>query len=1150
VKFDRLRIVGFKTFVDPTELVIEPGLTGVVGPNGCGKSNLVEALRWVMGETSHKSMRASGMDDVIFSGSGNRPARNHAEVVLRVDNHDRDAPAAFNDAEHLEISRKIEREQGSTYRINGREVRARDVQLLFADAASGARSPSMVRQGQISEIISAKPQARRRVLEDAAGVAGLHARRHDAELKLKAAEDNLARVVDVLTHIDGQIDSLRRQVRQAERYKVIAAELRQAEAVAHQLAWHHANVAASSAERQLDLDTRAVAEAMAAQGQSERERAVAQHAIEPLRAEEMKASEALQRLVIARETLDGEEKRAKARIEDIDRRLTELRRDEERASRLAEDAEASLARLAEENAALAAEETDSAAEQASRARLADAERTVGEAEQQVQALQVQLAEASAARSAAERAVAEATARLARARTLYADAERQQAQLLAGQPAAADLDRLKAAAGDAANAAEAAESEAQALDRQLREARDAELKLRPVLQEADRAAQRLETEARTIRKLFDTGAADLWPRVIDAISVAKGYEVALGAAFGEDLEASTEASAPVHWAGSAGDGDAALPAGAEAMARHVKAPAELARRLAHIGIVAKEDGPRLAKLLKPGQRLVSRAGDLWRWDGFVSAAEAPSAAARRLAEKNRLGEIEASAAEAAAKRDAVRAEVEAVMARVKTVTNAEFEAREKARAARRTVDSTREAAAATERRAAEFAARERSVAEALARLAADIADIDAARIAAEAALAAAADVGDLPQRTAEARAIAAEKRSEAAQARAALEGLVRERDMRQRRREAIAREIEGWTQRKAQSAHQTSEIADRLAEAARERNNLDGVPAELMARRRALTGEIEAAEAARKTAGDRRAEGETLLATFDRVAREAMQALAQTRENRARTEAQLEAARERLTTLAHDIEEATGLAPAALAEATGIANIAEMPAIERSESRLADLKRERERIGAVNLRAEEELAEVETNKANLTREHEELSEAIRRLRRGIESLNAEGRNRLIAAFEVVNNHFKSLFSRLFGGGTAELQLIESDDPLEAGLEIMAHPPGKKPQVLTLLSGGEQALTATALIFAVFLTNPSPVCVLDEVDAPLDDSNVERLCDLLIDMAKETATRFVMITHNPISMARMDRLFGVTMADRGVSQLVSVDLEAAERLAEAS
>src|SRR5215210_5077501 len=260
MKLTRLRIVGFKTFVEPTDFLIEPGLTGVVGPNGCGKSNLVEALRWVMGESSHKNMRASGMDDVIFAGSGNRPARNTAEVMLTVDNAERLAPAAFNDAETLEISRKIEREEGSVYRINGREVRARDVQILFADAATGARSPALVRQGQINELIAAKPQSRRRILEDAAGIAGLHARRHEAELRLKAADDNLLRVEDVIRELETQLESLKRQGRQASRYKNLSAQIRRLEALMLAIGYAEAREQAAAAERQADEDLKTVAD--------------------------------------------------------------------------------------------------------------------------------------------------------------------------------------------------------------------------------------------------------------------------------------------------------------------------------------------------------------------------------------------------------------------------------------------------------------------------------------------------------------------------------------------------------------------------------------------------------------------------------------------------------------------------------------------------------------------------------------------------------------------------------------------------------------------------------------------------------------------------------------------------------------------------
>ncbi len=1150
MKFVSLRILGFKTFVDPAEMVIAPGLTGVVGPNGCGKSNLVEALRWVMGETSHKSMRGSGMDDVIFSGSTQRPARNHAEVLLRIDNATHDAPAAFNDADLIDVSRRIEREAGSTYRINGREVRARDVQLLFADAASGARSPSMVRQGQISEIIAARPQARRRILEDAAGVAGLHARRHDAELKLKAAEDNLVRVTDVLSHIIGQIDALKRQARQAERYRALAHDIRKAEATALHIAWTSAGADAAALARQLDLDTRAVAETMAVQGQAERDRAVAEVAIAPLRTGEAKASEALQRLLIAREALEGEEKRAKSRIEDLHRRLADLDRDAERARQLGTDAEAALARLAEEAGELAGNADQAAEEAVATQRLAAAEADVAAAERALEALTIRLAEAGAGRTAAERALADAATRLTRIAALRDEALRQQAALAARQSALSDLDTLRAAITTTARALEQADSAAQGAERDLAAAREAEARLRPVLQDAERARERFEAEARTIAKLFSGGASDRWPQVLDALTVAKGYEVALGAALGEDVHASTDTKAPAHWTTTAPqEADPALPEGVPALAGHVTAPPALARRLAQIGLVTRTDGARLAAMLAPGQRLVSLEGDLWRWDGLTTAAEAPSPAARRLAERNRLAEVEAAARAATGTRDRLRGEIDAAGRVVRTAGEAEAAARLRVREARRAFDSARDAVTLAERQAAEIATRLSQIAEAIDRLAREDSETRDAHDRATADLAAAADTASLAASVAGQRAATADARARAAEARAALQGLQRERALRDRRMAAIATETAAWHTRQAGTAGQIREILARRGTLEAELRQAEETPDQVFQRRRVIDREIEDAEGTRKIAADARAQGETALAAFDRAARDAFAALSAARETRAGTQARHEAALERIGTLAREIEDAMEVAPDGLAALTGLAAGQPLPETRDNDARLADLRKERERLGAVNLRAEDELTDVEATRAGLAREHAELTEAIRRLRRGIESLNAEGRHRLNAAFALVNGHFQMLFSRLFGGGTAELQLIESDDPLEAGLEILAHPPGKKPQVLTLLSGGEQALTATALIFAVFLTNPSPVCVLDEVDAPLDDANVDRLCGLLADMARDTATRFIVITHNPITMARMDRLFGVTMAEKGISQLVSVDLKAAERLADA-
>jgi len=369
-------------------------------------------------------------------------------------------------------------------------------------------------------------------------------------------------------------------------------------------------------------------------------------------------------------------------------------------------------------------------------------------------------------------------------------------------------------------------------------------------------------------------------------------------------------------------------------------------------------------------------------------------------------------------------------------------------------------------------------------------------------------------------------------------------------QTIATERAAWDERDSGAAAQIATLGQRAEEAKRERAELESAPEKFAAQRQALIGEIETASAARRAAADRLAEAETEQSVADKAARGALEAVGEARAESARAEERCDGARRRVADIEHEIRDVLDVEPAAAAEVAEIKPGEGTPPIAEVEVKLDRLRRERERLGSVNLLAEQELREFEARHAKLTAERDDLVEAIRRLRQGIQSLNHEARERLLSSFATVNEHFKKLFTELFGGGNAELKLIESEDPLEAGLEIMAKPPGKKLVTLSLLSGGEQALTALALIFAVFLTNPAPICVLDEVDAPLDDYNVERFCDLLDEMTRSTETRFIIITHNPITMARMNRLFGVTMAERGVSQLVSVDLEGAVKLREAS
>ncbi len=716
MKFERLRLIGFKSFCDSADFRIEPGLTGVVGPNGCGKSNLVEALRWVMGETSFKSMRGSGMDDVIFAGSGKRPSRNIAEVALLLDNSDRRAPGAFNDAETIEVARRIEREAGSTYRVNGREVRARDVQLLFADASTGARSPSLVRQGQIGEIIAAKPQARRLILEEAAGISGLHSRRHEAELRLKGAEDNLLRVEDVLKQLDLQIDSLKRQARQSSRYRNLAADIRRHEALAHLIAWREHEAQFAEARRRLDADLLEVAERTRAQGEAARLQAIAAADLPPLREEEARRGAALHRITLARDALEAEERRAKEREAELERRIAQFARDLEREQALIADAAAMGDRLAAEDAALA-ERSDQAAGLA-----AEAQDREAAAQRRLQAAEADLAEAQAAssdlnarRHALGAAASEEGRRLARLEAEHGGIERELASLRAADFEDSERTSRETAVADLAGALEAAERETLAAEERHAHAREAEARSRGPLAEAERAAQRLETEARTLAKLLGSGSDKNFPPVVDAITVARGYEAALGAALGDDLEAPLDEAAQAHWSLITADGaDPDLPPGVEPLAFRATAPAALKRRLAQVGVVPRGDGKRLSRLLQVGQRLVSLEGDLWRWDGFVAAADAPTPAARRLAEKNRLGDLMREAEAARQAVELVRIEAVRAAAALSEAAASEAEWRRRAREARAASDHARAALVEFERKRTQTLTRLSAVEEAASR----------------------------------------------------------------------------------------------------------------------------------------------------------------------------------------------------------------------------------------------------------------------------------------------------------------------------------------------------------------------------------------------------------------------------------------------------
>ncbi len=1149
MKFTRLRLSGFKSFVEPTELFIEPGLTAVIGPNGCGKSNLFDAMRWVMGETRPSSVRGSEMDDVIFAGSAGRPARNVAEVTLFIDNADRKAVGAYADFDTIEVSRRIEREAGSVYRINGRDVRQRDVQIFFADASSGAGSTAFVRQGQIGLLISQKPLARRAILEEAAGIGGLHQRRHEAELRLRAAETNLSRLEDVIREVEGQVAGLKRQARQASRYRNLSGHIRKAEALAHFLRWTDAQTRATAAEADLATVAAAVASATEIAARASTAQGEAANVLPPLRQTEAEKSAIHHRLIVQREQLEQEEARAREAAQRIRQLIAQGGADIEREQGLDSDADAALATLAEEQKSLAdaaaRSDADIAAAESESGRLHAA---LTEAESLLEKLTARLADWNANKTSNERGREVAAALLESSSSQLTDARARLAQALeaaGGAPDAASADKQTEAARaastrlrDSAAAARALQAESEAV----------EAKARVPMEEAEQDLQRRAAEVKALGDLLHPEGEGLFPPLIDAVRVQDGYEAALAVVLGDDLQAPLDEAAPHHWRDlGAMEQVYPLPAGVKPLSEFVKAPAALSRRLAMTGLVFPDQGAQLQKELKPGQRLVSARGDLWRWDGYSASADAPSAAAQRLSQRNRLTVLEQELGAAKQVRDTLfivysKAKDAANAARL-AARQAEDEERQTEQALIAAQDESTRAARANAERAAQLANLESEIR----RLEQSVQAATEAREQAEAALSELGDGVSLTREVADARGRAADARSASGEARAALDILKREGEVRARRLEAISGDAGRWSARRAAAAQQIAELTRRHGELGAELAKAEAVPTEIAEKRVALLDAIAKAECARKEAGDARAQAESRLAEADKQSKAADAALSAAREERARAQALSESAAQRIEELRTRIRDEIESAPEELRERAEIEDGQELPPLDQAEKRVERLKQEREQLGGVNLRAEEEASEQEARLATLTADRDDLTGAIERLRRGIQSLNKEGRERLLESFEKVNANFQQLFTKLFEGGEARLTFTESEDPLEAGLEIFARPPGKRLQSLALLSGGEQALTAMALIFAVFLVNPAPVCVLDEVDAPLDDANVERFCKMVEHMSQESGTRFLVITHHALTMSRMDRLFGVTMAERGVSQLVSVTLAEAEKVA---
>ena len=1139
MKFQSVRISGFKSFLEPIEIEINKGLTGIVGPNGCGKSNIVEAIKWIMGENSARQMRGDGMDDVIFAGTDERPSRNFAEVTIKLNNSEKKAPAAFNHLSEIEISRKIEREKGSIYRINGKQVRSRDVQLIFADSGTGARSSGIVSQGRIAQIIDASPENRRGILEEAANIKGLHSRRHEAELKLNAASNNLDRLLDIEKTYKEQLVELEKQGRKAARYRSIGDRLRKAEATLFSTLLFNAKTEYNILKNELHTVTENVSEAQIEVSKNTTSKLDILSKIPILRNIEAEKAAILQSLNITKIKLEEEQTSAKIALNNIIGQITQLEKDTSRENQIEEDAEKSLSSLIleEENLKIDTKNFSSKISEATQA-VKSLKIKSDEADKKLSSITSEIYTINSDKSDLERRIINLNEKIENTQNQISkfNLENYSKTLEANEIKILDLQKLVSKNHLLIDT----------FKKKLTQLETLELTLTKEKNIAANILNQTNAEINTLSSLL--GDDSLNRNTLEKnINTTDHLEDAIGSVLGETLLAPIYSNNEIienttYWR----DGfdiklTSPLPKEAMPLISKIKSSSILETALQGVGIVENEElAFKLQKKLTYGQALTTAEGGLWRWDGFVQPKGVKNSYSERLQQIARFKVLQSQ----------LPSQKESVFLIDKKL----IEYSENIKKYRTDIIKLQSTLSGLNSDSNRLELENSKIEIQLTSSALLMKELKNTEVTSKVELIELkkqiSHIVNLPSLLADELSIrnnAEQFRNNLTEAMAAEQQIKNHESFQLRNIAQIKHQKESWITRKQEAKSRLSSLHERLEFSKNEMDRLSNLPNDFDKKEEQIRIEIEAAIINRNLAADKLVITETSQNDAEKLEKESEKNVSMLRENMIKVQALLDLAHTKILNIEERIFEKLRIKSDQLSDLTGIKENNEIDSnIEALEKTVERLLNERESLGAVNLRAEEEMNEMNDKIEIMFKERIDLEEAIEKLRNGIFELNKEGRERLKKSFTVVNENFKNLFQKLFGGGNAELKLVGHDDPLQAGLEVLASPPGKKMQLLSLLSGGEQALTAISLIFSVFLCNPSPICILDEVDAPLDDTNVGRFCDLLNKIAEETNTYFMVITHHRLTMAKMDRLFGVTMEQKGISKLVSVDLEQASRI----
>ena len=1145
----KLRLNGFKSFVDPTEFEILPGLTGVVGPNGCGKSNLLDALRWVMGENRPTSMRGDGMDDVIFGGTSLRPARSYAEVNLQIENFDSDILPINTSESTIEIVRRINFESGSTYRVEGKEILAREVRLLFADYSSGSNSPSLVRQGQISNLINENPKSRKRILEEAAGISGLYHRRHESELKLNASENNLERINDILSKLEEQLKALKKQAKQAEDYRLLGEKIRKQESLLLFVRWENKHSEFNNSKHELDsiLKKRTDHEKILRNLIEVKEQK--ENLLPKIREQQAADHIATNQLKSKKTNIDEKHKNALSRVNELNQRISELENDYIRENELILDAESVIKKSANEKNSIVNTQSD----------------LTNKIKSTKEDLDLSIIDFNKIEKEYETEANNFAASLAKKNNLETNFEVNNKSLKQVEEKITKVKddkskvnlRKEEIDNELINIRNELELSEKAIDKKssmLDKTEDEVQTLRADLLNSEEKLSEerskllaIKSEIKTLEE-FLSEQEIFEDAIINQIEISKDFEIVFSVILNDDLNYPPQSSdRKSGWHYSENEKQSySFPEGVKVLADLVKHPLELNKRLKNVGIVNSKDGYLLHSKLKNGQSLVSMDGDFWRWDGFsTTSADVNTSNTQKVKNLNRLQNLKVLQKEIEKKvfiQSGHKTDQELVIKqKIEERDNLKKEYISKEKRLNELKSNLSKLEAEFEINSAQIESLDNNYLNLnedynkLIKNIEEIKNLDNQEIDYQVE----EKNINLKKKTLE------DFRNKNLDRRLVLEDLTSQFNFYKNRLVQLDKELEDWSIRKKRSVDRQDNILSRKNELELFLETAQLEPEKIENDILNLNKKITEAEKKCSISTDALVNAEKKLRDALFKEKEAFKIAEDLKEKYVRAEVSIETTKDNLNELASLLEAETGHSPKDFQDKY-IDQLTNKLSIDIIEKNLDQLTRKRNFIGPVNLRAEEDEKEINAEYSELLNQKEDLEVAVKKLRNAISNLNKEGREKLLKAFDEVNKNFKTLFNNLFGGGQSNLLLVESDDPLEAGLEIMCQPPGKKLSNLALLSGGEQTLAAISLIFAVFMVKPSPICVLDEVDAPLDDANIVRFCNLLDNMNSKTDTRFIIITHNPITMSKMNRLYGVTMAEKGVSQLVSVDLDKAEKL----